>query len=393
VGFRFDHVARSRKGRGLFRKGPDPKDIGERLGRLARRMLRDGVTRTGAKGDRYIVELDLHPSAPQATLTVQPDAELVLRADLSTVGPAYAAHLVDRISPILDELDYAWAQPFDLAATQTAITTWLAEQLGAAGEAQARIGIPAARRFRIAAPVLTALGPRDAAWRDAVIADPARGADAFAWWHAGPGQEPRSRALLAMSLEVPWREPLDKDERELMEKVNEDLRAARKADPALALPWPEWKQLLVHLGLEDDDVTAKAGEAAPALGYRRHELEVELSGGWRILVPGSLVGHWEDDGAKYWATDGDRAIEFSSLTAPDEHDHATLLAVAPERHPVIERITDADRHGRAEAFDDNGVPMMIGLMCSAPHVGILTVKGGTQDWALATWRSLVHAGE
>jgi hypothetical protein len=31
---------------------------------------------------------------------------------------------------------------------------------------------------------------------------------------------------------------------------------------------------------------------------------------------------------------------------------------------------------------------VIGLMCVAPHVGILTCKGGSQDWALATWRSL-----
>ena len=43
----------------------------------------------------------------------------------------------------------------------------------------------------------------------------------------------------------------------------------------------------------------------------------------------------------------------------------------------------------AEILEEAGIPMMIGLMCSAPHVGILTVKGGTQDWALATWRSLM----
>jgi hypothetical protein len=55
---------------------------------------------------------------------------------------------------------------------------------------------------------------------------------------------------------------------------------------------------------------------------------------------------------------------------------------------VIERIVEAQRHGRAEAFEDGGVPVVIGIMCTAPHVGILTCKGGTRDWALATWRSL-----
>jgi hypothetical protein len=36
--------------------------------------------------------------------------------------------------------------------------------------------------------------------------------------------------------------------------------------------------------------------------------------------------------------------------------------------------------------------VIVGLTASPPHVGILTIKGGDDDWALATWRSLVHAG-
>jgi hypothetical protein len=390
VGFAIELRARSRKGRGLFRKAPDPREVGDRLNRLARRMLRDAVVRAGAKQDTYIVELKLHPAA-LATLTVLPDAELVLRTDVSLVGPGYLEELVARISPMLDEIDYVWSEKYDGAATRAGLRTWLADELrGVGGDGQVRIGVPETWRFRVDAPVLTALGPRDAEWRTAMLADPTRAAEVFAWWDTGPGREELSRALHAMSFDVPWREPLDKDERDLMTKVDEDLRAARKADPSLPLPWPEWKELLVHLGIEDDDVNEKAGDRTAVLGYRRHDLEVALSGGWHVVIPGALVGHWEDDGLKYWATDGDRAIEFSSLTAPDEHDSAKLLAVAPERHPVLERIADPSRHGRAEAFEDGGVPVLIGLMCIAPNVGILTVKGGTQDWALATWRSLRH---
>ncbi len=434
-----DLRAKSRKGRGLFRKGPDPREIGDRLGRLTRRMLRDAVVRSGAKGDRYIVELRLVATttdklgavtsqllgsvtggstgstiagATTARLVVMPDAELHVHVDASALGPGYVAHLVEKLAPILDELEFGWAEPFDLAATQASLCAALADELRAddAGSdaravlAHVKIGLPAERRFRVDAPVLTALGPRDAQWRDAVLADPMHARDAFAWWDAGPGREERARALLAMSFEVPWREPLDKNERELMEHVDEDLRAARKADPSLALPYAEWKELLMHLGIEDEDVNEKvaAASASPAsastlaagtssgllLGYRRFDLEVELQGGWHIVMPGSLVGRWDDDGAKYWATDGDRAIEFSSLTAPEEPDSAKLLAVAPEHHEVIERLVDGDRHGRAEAFDDSGTPILVGLMCQAPHVGILTCKGGTREWALATWRSV-----
>lgn len=350
-------------------------------------MLRDAVVRSGAKGDRYIVELRLHPAAT-ATLTVMPDGELQVGGDAAALGPGYVAAVNDKLSPILDELDYVWTEPFDLATTQLA----LCDAVGCAihaSDVEVRIGIPEERRFRIDAPVLTALGPRDHAWRSAVLTDHLTHArDAFAWWEPGPGREALSRALLALSLEVPWREPLDQAERDLMLKVHEDLRAARKADPALPLPYAEWAELLKHLGSDDKEITAQAGDREPALGYRRYDLEVELSGGWRIVIPGSFVGHWEDEGAKYWATDGDRAIEFSSLTANDEHDSAKLLAVAPERYPVLERITEDARHGRAESHAEDGVPILIGLMVVAPHVGILTCKGGTQDWALATWRSL-----
>jgi hypothetical protein len=101
-----------------------------------------------------------------------------------------------------------------------------------------------------------------------------------------------------------------------------------------------------------------------------------------------MISHWEDEGARYWATDGDRVVEFSSLTAEEERDSAKLLAVAPEAHEVIERFVDGDRHGRAEAFEDDGVPVVIGLVACAPHVGIVTCKGGEREWALSTWRSL-----
>ena len=90
MGFAIDVQARSRKGKGLFRKAPDPKEVGERLGRLARRMLKDGVARAGAKQDRYIVELKLHPAAAVVTLAVQqlPTLEWIT-PPVAREGPVY----------------------------------------------------------------------------------------------------------------------------------------------------------------------------------------------------------------------------------------------------------------------------------------------------------------
>lgn len=389
MGSGIDLRARTTKGRGLFRKAPDPKEIAERVARLLRRVLKDTVVRTGHKGERFIAELKTLPGAPVATFSVEPDGTLALTGDMTMVGPGLVLDLVGRLAPLLDELDYAWTSPPTSTSLQRELCDQVARELRAGAT---RIGISSARGFRIDAAVLTALGPRDAAWRDAVLADPARASDAFAWWETGPGRGDLARALLAMWHEVPWREPLDGEERDLMEQVDADLRAARKADPALALPWPAWRELLEHIGIDDEDVTAKAAGERSTLGYRRHDLDVELSGGWVVTLPGAMVGHWEEEDGRYWATDGDRAIEFTSLTAEGESDSERLLAVAPEQHDVVARHEDGAMRGRAEAFDDNAHHVVVGLMAKAPHVGILTCRGGTESWALATWRSLRQVG-
>src|SRR4030095_13825647 len=103
------------------------------------------------------------------------------------------------------------------------------------------------------------------------------------------------------------------------------------------LPGNAWKELRAQVGSEDEEVEDHA-RGKSTIGYRRHPLDVELSGGWHVTLPGALAGHWEDDGARYWATDRDRMIEFTSFTADGETDSAKLLAVAPEAHPVVERI-------------------------------------------------------
>jgi hypothetical protein len=189
--------------------------------------------------------------------------------------------------------------------------------------------------------------------------------------------------------EVPWRAPVDDAERALMNRVDADLRAARAADRELALPDAEWAELVGHLGGEDRAGELRGRTAGPAtIGYRRFDMVVDL-GAWSITLPGAFVGAWQDDGARYWATDGGRVIEVTTLETT-EHDSDKLLDIAPALHPVIERLSEGDRRGRAEAHDTGGACVVHGLVASAPHVAILTVRGAARDqaWALATWRSL-----
>ena len=382
-----DRLARSRHARrggglrALLGKAPDAREVGERLVRLAQRMFKRAVIDATPRR----VTLALHPAAPPVRIVVTREGDLEITADTFALGPGYHVHVLALLEPMLEELDYAWEG--ELAGdVARAMVERVAHELAAG---QTRIAMPADRTFTIDAAVQTAMGPRDAAWRDAVIRDPLRAADAFPWWEPGPGREERSRALHAMWHEVPWREPLDDDERAVMERVIVDLRAARKADPSLDLPWAEWAELLDHLGEDSAKIRARAGERASTIGYRRHPMEVELGDGWTITLHGAFVGRWEDDG-RYWATDGERVVEFTSLTVDSAASSQELLDVAPEQHAVIARIAEPARRGRAEAYDEDDVHVVHGLMAVAPHVAILTCKGAVADepWALATWRSL-----
>ncbi|HMG56961.1 MAG TPA: hypothetical protein VK601_25860 [Kofleriaceae bacterium] len=385
MGFRFERRARSRKARSgvrsWFAKPPDAREVGERLRRLVPRLWKGARI---AGGELAVV---VHPAAPALRIAVTADAEIALTGDAARVGPALCDEAEARLAPVLDELDYAWDA--EAAPVRDGLLAWLAGELRAGAT---RIGMPDGRAFVVDAAVHTAMGPRDAAWRDAVLADPSAGADAFAWWELGPGQLERSRALLAMWHEVPWREPLDADERTAMEAVDADLRAAYKADRGLALPFAEWAELVGHLGDAERADKLRARATGPAvIGYRRFDMVVELAG-WAVTLPAAFVGRWEDDGDRYWATDGERVIELTQLETT-EHDSDALLDVAPPLHPVIERFADADRRGRAEAYDEGDVHIVHGLIAAAPHVAILTCKGAAADepWALATWRSLRRA--
>jgi hypothetical protein len=398
MGFGIDRRARSRRPKGglraLLGRAPDAREVGERLVRLSRRAFKGAVVDATPKR----ITVKLHPYAPPARIVVLPDGDLEIHAEVAAVGPAYQAEFLARLQPLLEELEYTLEGETGDDA-RTGITTWLAEELRGGAT---RIGMPADRFFKLDDPALiiqTALGPRDAAWRDAVIADPARGADAFAWWDRKPGREALSRALLAMWFDVPWREALDDAERDVMKGVDADLSAAIAADPALRVPWVEWNEILEWMGIDDahaERVRSKIGEdpvPEMRIGYRRHTIEVEVSGGWTLDLGGAYVTHWEDDGTRWWATDGDRVVELSSFTVDGERDSQKLLDVAQELNPVIARLSEGDRRGRAEAYDEGKVHIVTGIVTSAPHVAILTCKGrlSDEDWALATWRSLRNA--
>ena len=389
MGFSIDR--RAHKPKGLFRKAPDPQEIGDRLTRLVKRIEKKNVVRLARKQGQMLAEIEMHPGASPVRLMLDAEAVLSVRGDTGAIGPGYHADVIARVERILEEIDYKWADTEE-ADVPGRMCAWLAGVL--AGDGQIKIGIPPERVFLCDASVMTAAGPRDEAWRARVIANPREGADAFPWWKRGAGQAARARALHAMWFDIPWRAPIYPDESELLERVDGELREARAADPAIDLPYPEWALLMDFLELDTkhaNEIRQRAGDREATIGYRRLDMDVELSG-WSMHLPGSFTGLWLDDGARYWASDGDRIVELTTFTADGETDSDRLLAIAEPQHAIIEQLVDGARRGRIEAHDEADVHMVTGLIASAPHVAILTFKVTPKDqaWALATWRSLRH---
>ncbi|HEY4181195.1 MAG TPA: hypothetical protein VGM90_30330 [Kofleriaceae bacterium] len=386
MGFGISRRARSKRAKGglraLFGRAPDAKEVGTRLSLLAKRVLGGEII---SEVTTKRVTLDLHPEAMPVKIQVLPDGDIEVTGDTARLGPGYHRTISPIIAPLLDEMDFVWA---DVEADpRVAMPEWLSKYL-AGGKRS--FGLSKEMQFKIDAAVLTPMGPRDAAWRDAVIKDPTTAQDAFAWWEDGAGRAELAAALIGMWLRCPWREPLDTEERDVMMSIDGALRAAKKLDPALPIPYAEWAQVRTYLGADKDRVAnlvEKAAGAEATIGYRRFALEVEVDS-WRLDVPGCFVANDEEE--KYWATDGDRLVELVTITTDGAQSSQELLDIAPPKHPVVERMDDSERRGRVEIEADGDVKVLHGIMASTPHVALLTCKSNTGDieWARDVWRSL-----
>jgi hypothetical protein len=401
---------RARRGvRSLLGGAPPAAEVVAQLGRLGPRLFGVAAIDDEAAAEDEDPELRafgyaLAPHAEPVRVAVRASGDVVITARTSTLGPGYHVAVAHRLARLAEELELAWLEPSPLllptarGAIEAAHVGWLAARLRAGlGRTRTRIALGDAPHFHLEAPIHTPLGPRDEAWRTAVLADARAGRDAFPWWGEGPVAQASGRALRAMWCEVPWREPLDDDERALLARVDADLRVVLAAgwtgDGVIEPPWAAWAELQGWLGLDDavvEEVARRAGDDEAAIGYRRWPMTMALSGGWTARLPGDVMTGLADDGAGLWATNGVVAIEFVSVTAVGQRDAAALLATAPERHPVCARHDGGGRYGRVERQIDGEVHLWHAMMAAPEAVALLTLKGAAADeaWALDVWRSL-----
>jgi hypothetical protein len=140
------------------------------------------------------------------------------------------------------------------------------------------------------------------------------------------------------------------------------------------------------------------------IGYRRGPVQVSLTGGWSVTIPGEFAEEWETNGQTWSAWLGGRTVWFTSwsVSPPDEGDEPRspedLLdgLELPEEGDVIE-IREGGRVGRGvfAPYEEDGQQLWNLKAYSAVEGGfalcnVFVPDRDDLDWALDVWKSLRH---
>jgi hypothetical protein len=366
------------------------------------------------------LSIALHPFAEPIEVTLRPDGTLDVVARTFSAGPGYHQYVAELFADVGRALSIAWSPRVDpgryferrdraalLGVLKPSLASTAAQilELAKGGATGFSLLLPDGLELSHDAMVATPLGPRDRAWVERVAADPSVSADAFPWWSAGQdGAYYRGLAIALLETEVRFRKPLDERERALLDRVVTAIERAHGLDPSLALPWTEASELYELLGEDSLRATrasvlaerAKKDRARRPLGYRRRSVRVSLSGGWSLVVPGSLAERWEEHGT-WVGWDATRTIWMSSMTAETEATTEDTLAGLPELPGdgdllVMER-GPIRGHARFGTMEEEGKKTTVLRAHAAlgPNVALGTIvltEDDDRSWALETWGSL-----
>ncbi len=297
-----------------------------------------------------LLSVQVHPCAEDVELTAAAHGRLAVAASTSSLGPGYHIFLCQLLQRLGRHFHVAWDEPGpasetgddtgyfftrDAEAVRREMLRWLSAlarviaENALPSEAEVRmVSMPMGYSFPDARGILTPLGPRPVEWFRAIVQMPEHGIDFFPWWEEGTGAAFfRGRALTRMWQDVRWRIPITDDEGELLMEVHLDLERAFHRDPTVPLPWREWLEVVTYLNdyygyvefVEGTDLqdeirrrAAALSAEAPRIGYRRGRVQVSLTGGWSLIIPGELAEEWESGGQTWSAWYGGRTVWFSS---------------------------------------------------------------------------------
>jgi hypothetical protein len=414
--------------RGLVSRPPTPGVWLQRIEQWVRENCGDTLEEVGRvenSNGHPTLCLVLHPAAEAVFVTAAERGVVSVEAKTSTVGPGYHLYVCDLLRRLGQELGIAWEPPDDEAGTgdetgyfhtgdKTAVEremlTWL--------QAMARLEdrehgkepcawcMPFGHRYSHAGGTVTPLGWRDRAWMQAVAEDPRRGIDFFSWWEEGQNASYHlGRALCQMWRDVRWRRPLLDSETELLAGIAACLERAYRRDASLNYPWLEWHEILAYLE-QDSPLAAEVARQAGSepqrqrIGYRRHEVIVDLASPWSIRIPGSFAETWEGDTWSAW--DPPRTVWFTSYTFNDESRPTPSAAEALRLPGTLEGDPLEFRRGSLlgqavlkRTEEDGQEYWLLSARSAVPGaLALCTVcfdDLADRQWAIDTWHSLSHA--
>lgn len=375
--------------------------------------------------ERPALFLRFHPGAEDVEISAAGPRRVAVSAKTSTAGPGYHRYLcgilrtagaengvewlpADEVEETGDEGGYFHTG--DAGAVEGRMLSWLRSlasqvlEMDSDGCRNISVSMPEGRQFEAEGAAITPMGPRDRDWFEAASRDPAGARDIFPWWddRFDAGYQ-LGRALVRMWIEVPWRPPLDDEERALLRDVADRLAAAYRLDRTLPYPWREWREILGYLG-EPAGAELEAGALlakGPLVGYRRGAVRVALAGGWTVRIPGALKESMGDDGR--WSAWGPgRAVWFTSFRfastdgrVPPEP-RSLLADFRPEPGERIPELPGAPPSAASfgETRED-GRPLwrLEGRVALPGHMAVCDIfveDPREKDWALEVWRSIRH---
>jgi hypothetical protein len=384
--------------------------------------------------------LQIHPNAEDVELMVPAVGQLVVSARTSSLGPGYHIFLCHLLHRLGRQFKVAWEEPGaadatgdetgyfftrDAAAVRTEMLNWLSVLARIVAEntlphaAEVRmVSMPLGYSYPDARGVVTPLGPRSTDWFRSIAAEPSCGVVFFPWWEEGAGAAFfRGRALTRMWQDVRWRIPITDDEAELLMDVHLDLERAFRRAPVTPLPWREWHEIVTYLHdyfgyvefMEGEDFEEEIQQRAaalpaegPRIGYRRGRVQVSLTGGWSLTIPGELAEEWEQGGQTWSAWYLGRIIRFSSWSVQgSEKGERPVDEILPELElPPAEELYETSEgpvRGRAVfvACQEDGLSAWNLRAYSAVDGGFALCNiyvHGREDlpWALDVWKTLRH---
>lgn len=374
--------------------------------------------------DGVALDCDLHPGVGPVVFAFERAGRVTVTAETGAAGPGYHTFVWRLIDRLGTDLAIGWSEDDvppaeipdgrrlpapDRASIEREHLETLRQALGRIhaarrdGAPPRPLGLRPGTRFSCVGALASPLGPRDAAWLDAALTDPAIATDVVPWWaDATNGRYHLNRALCLMWTDIRWRRPATDDERSVVDEALRLLRRAHSLDAALPFPWPEWAELL-DLRAADDPLgelvrarAAASPRGSALIGYRRRPVLV-VHEGWGLEVPGSFA---ERRTAEEWlGREAGRQITLAAVSTGHGptalRPEAFLDQVAGSFGSSVIRHDEAGVVGRARLDTDASSGMstyvLEGFSAVVGSGAAIRVEFDDPDdwtWAVERWRAL-----